>query len=52
LDGGNPLHRGSFPNILPKKIHLKGNLVAEIKQSQAKTQQKIDQSVGKANKAL
>ena len=31
-------------------IPTEGNLVAEIKQSQAKTQQKIDQSVGKANK--
>ena len=31
-------------------IPTEGNLVAEIKQSQTKTQQKIDQSVGKANK--
>ncbi|HEX6227574.1 MAG TPA: DUF4175 family protein [Chryseolinea sp.] len=31
-------------------IPTEGNLVAEIKQSQTKTQEKIDQSVGKANK--
>ncbi|WP_276368207.1 DUF4175 family protein [Chryseolinea sp. H1M3-3] len=46
VNGKKSTKTSSYTFLIPTE----DNLVAEIKQSQTKTQQKIDQSVGKANK--